>query len=104
LLSEQVDLAGLPDPAAPGPEAELIASEQSRALATALAGLEPRDRLLLKLRFEDDLSAREIAALIRFPTPFHVYRRINALLESLRLRLASLQEPRSRPFNRSGER
>jgi RNA polymerase sigma factor (sigma-70 family) len=104
LLSEHVDFAGLPDSAAPGPEAELIASEQSRALATALAGLEPRDRLLLKLRFEDDLSAREIAALIRFPTPFHVYRRINALLESLRLRLASLQEPRSRPFNGSGER
>jgi RNA polymerase sigma factor (sigma-70 family) len=105
LLSEQVDLAGLPDTAAPGPEAELIASEQARALATALAGLEPHDRLLLKLRFEDDLSAREIAGVLRYQTPFHVYRRINALLASLRAKLTTRrrQEPGLPPFNKASE-
>jgi RNA polymerase sigma factor (sigma-70 family) len=104
LLAEQVDVTDLADTAA-GPEAELIASEQSQTLTAALAGLEPRDRLLLALRFEDDLSAREIASLVGYPTPFHVYRRLNTLLVSLRERLA----PRDRkeaglpPFNRASE-
>jgi RNA polymerase sigma factor (sigma-70 family) len=104
LLAEQVDVTDLPDAAA-GPDAELIASEQSCRLAARLSELEPRDRLLLKLRFEDDLSAREIASLVGYPTPFHVYRRLNTLLVSLRARLA----PRDRkeaglpPFNRASE-
>jgi DNA-directed RNA polymerase specialized sigma subunit len=42
------------------------------------------DRLLLKLRFDDGLSAPEIARLLGFPTPFHVYRRLNALYARLR--------------------
>ncbi|HEY6116622.1 MAG TPA: sigma-70 family RNA polymerase sigma factor [Candidatus Dormibacteraeota bacterium] len=104
LLAEQVDVADLPDDAA-GPEAELIASEQSRVLAAGLAGLAPRDRLLLRLRFEDDLSAREIATLVGYPTPFHVYRRLKALLVSLRSRLAlrDRQEAGLPPFNRANE-
>jgi RNA polymerase sigma factor (sigma-70 family) len=104
LLAEQVDVTDLPDAAA-GPEAELIASEQSRSLAAGLAGLEPRDRLLLTLRFEDDRSAREIASLVGYPTPFHVYRRINTLLVSLRARLAPRrrQDPVLPPFNRASE-
>jgi RNA polymerase sigma factor (sigma-70 family) len=104
LLAEQVDVTDLPDTAA-GPEAELIASEQSRTLAAGLAGLEPRDRLLLKLRFEDDLSAREIASIVGYATPFHVYRRINTLLASLRARLAPRrrQDPGLPPFNRASE-
>jgi DNA-directed RNA polymerase specialized sigma subunit len=83
----------------------LIASEQSRALATALAGLEPRDRLLLKLRFEDNLSAREIAGVLRYQTPFHVYRRINALLATLRTELTTRrrQEPGMPPFNKASQ-
>jgi DNA-directed RNA polymerase specialized sigma subunit len=44
----------------------------------------PQDRLLLRLRFEGDMTAREIALLLNLPTPFHVYRRLNALLEQLR--------------------
>ncbi len=104
LLAEQMDVTDLPDTAA-GPEAELIASEQSRTLAAGLAGLEPRDRLLLSLRFEDDLSAREIASLVGYPTPFHVYRRLNTLLASLRARLAPRrrQDPGLPPFNRASE-
>ena len=49
--------------------------------------LEPRDRLLLALRFDDGRSAREIAAIMRFPTPFHVYRRLTAVLEMLKASL-----------------
>jgi RNA polymerase sigma factor (sigma-70 family) len=104
LLAEQVEVSELPDAAA-GPEAELIASEQSRSLVAGLAELEPRDRLLLKLRFEDDLSAREIATLVGFPTPFHVYRHLNTILASLRARLAPRrrQDPGLPPFNRASE-
>jgi hypothetical protein len=40
--------------------------------------------LLLKYRFEDGLSASQISKLMDFPTPFHVYRRLNALFLSLR--------------------
>lgn len=70
------------------PEARLRAADLSEALARALSQLSPRDRLLLAMRFEDDLSARQIAEVMGFPTPFHVYRRVNALLASLRNNLA----------------
>ena len=61
--------------------------ELHEALQRALADLAPRDLLLLKLRFVDDLAAQEIARLLGMPTPFHVYRRLNALLADLRLTL-----------------
>ena len=43
-----------------------------------------RDRLLLALRYDDDRGAREIANLLRLPTAFHVYRRLNHLHDVLR--------------------
>ncbi len=105
LLAERVDPAGLPDATAAGPEAELIAAEQAQSLAKALAGLGPRDRLLLRLRFEDDLSAPEIASLLHYPTPFHVYRRLRTLLAALREGLAPRrhQDPGLPPSNRASE-
>ena len=66
------------------PDADLLNDEISSALAAAIAALEPGDRLLLALRFEDDRPVREIARELGFPTVFHVYRRITALLASLR--------------------
>ena len=51
--------------------------------------LTPRDRLVLRYRFDDDLSAREIARLLKFRTQFHVYRRITAILASCRQALAA---------------
>ena len=67
----------------------------SEALHNALAELDPPDRLLLKLRFDDGLSAADIADLMRLPTPFHVYRRLTALLDSLRkaLRMRGVEGP-----------
>lgn len=61
--------------------------ELTGALATAMSGLEPRDRMLLALRFEDELSAVRIAAVMRYPTPFHVYRHLNRILAVLRREL-----------------
>lgn len=65
-------------------DAGLRIHELHEALGDALGQLPPRDRLLLTLRFHDDLSAREIAEVMGFSTPFHVYRRINATLGTLR--------------------
>lgn len=65
------------------------AGETQAFVAAALAALTPGDRLLLKLRYEDDLSAREIAPLLGLPTQFHVYRRLKALLAEMRAKLAS---------------
>lgn len=84
LVASEVDPAGLSAPAASRPDADLEAGELRQSVQAALANLLPRDRLLLALRFEHDLSAREIARTMGFPTPFHVYRRLNALLKGLR--------------------
>ncbi len=84
LLVDELDPSRVPDAATSSPEAALRTSELSRALADALTGLEPRDRLLLKLRFEDEVPVREIGRVMGFATPFHVYRRLHALLRRLR--------------------
>jgi len=89
LLTDELDPATTPVPDSPttNPESKLRTRELRDALTAALARLAPRDRLLLKLRYEDDLPAREIGQLMHFPTPFHVYRRLNALLEDLKTTL-----------------
>jgi RNA polymerase sigma factor (sigma-70 family) len=77
----------LADPAQPDPLDLLDRADRGRALQRALGELEPGDRLLLKLRYEQDLSAREIAGLLGLPTPFHVYRRARIVCALLRSRL-----------------
>ena len=86
-IGELVDETLLHDDTSPGPDTELESSLRQRHLDAVLASLTPEDRLVLKLRFEDDLAAREIADVIGFPTPFHVYRRLNTLLGTLRTAL-----------------
>jgi len=58
--------------------------ELRNALDRALEEVGVSDRLLLRLRFDDELSAQEIARLLGFSSAFHVYRRVNALLARLR--------------------
>jgi DNA-directed RNA polymerase specialized sigma subunit len=40
--------------------------------------------LLLTLRFEDELSAAEIADILGMPSQFHVYRRLKVILAGLK--------------------
>ena len=84
-----VELTDIPDAAGPGPDTDLRATELRCVLARALNELTPDDRLLLKLRFEDDLSAQAITSVLRMPTQFHVYRRLKQVLAELRQRLAA---------------
>jgi RNA polymerase sigma factor (sigma-70 family) len=74
----------LPAGQASNPEWDLRFREQQGALDSALQALESKDRLLLAYRFEDGFSARRISEVMGFPTPFHVYRRLNRVLTILR--------------------
>ena len=96
LVSAELDLDQVADPAGADPSTIAQAQVVRDALRDALAALDPGDRLLLKLRFEDDLPAREIAGLIHLPTPFHVYRRLKTLLAALRsaLQQVGIEGPR----------
>lgn len=82
-LSADVDAAQIPDSTSTDPEQSAYLAECRDALSAALGDLDPEDRLLLKLRLQDELPAPEIAELMGFPTRFHVYRRVNALCASI---------------------
>ena len=58
--------------------------EQHTALSEVLNSVSRRDRLLLKLRFDDDRSVRDITRLMSYPSVFHVYRRLARLLAEMR--------------------
>jgi RNA polymerase sigma factor (sigma-70 family) len=78
------------------PEADLRRRELQAALDNALDGATMQDRLLLRLRFEDGLSVRQIAGLMGYRNVFQVYRRLKALTEHLRRRLEDqgISDPR----------
>jgi RNA polymerase sigma factor (sigma-70 family) len=78
------ELDQLFDEATLAPDEAVVRAEERQALDDALAAQDPRDRLLLPYRFDENCSASEISRLMAFPTVFHVYRRINAVLAGLR--------------------
>jgi RNA polymerase sigma factor (sigma-70 family) len=88
-VAAELDTDLLPDSDAIGAESETIRSERDATLRAALETLAPEDRLLLALRFQDDLAASKIATVMNYPTLFHVYRRLDAVLSRLRAILVS---------------
>jgi RNA polymerase sigma factor (sigma-70 family) len=78
------DLASVVDEAAETADRMVLDEELTTSLQGALDTLIPSDRLILALRFEEDLSASEIAKILMMPSPFHVYRRLNGILSRLR--------------------
>lgn len=76
----------LPDPSA-DPSVDAENHERLQLVREVLAEVPPEGRLLLSLRFEDELSAAEIARVMDLPSPFHVYRRLDRLLTDLRGRM-----------------
>jgi RNA polymerase sigma factor (sigma-70 family) len=89
LSSHSHELAGLPDLATPDPSLALEALLETGALRAAVARLGPDDRMLLELRFEQDLTAREIATVLGLPSPFAVYRRLKRVCDELRSHVAA---------------
>lgn len=66
------------------PDAVLEQQEWRSAIDAALAKLETEDRVILRLRFEDDVSVPEIALLLGLGSPFALYRRIKRILATVR--------------------
>ena len=87
LAAEEIDIETLNDADAESPDAAVRATELMTALSSALEALDPADRLLLVMRFEDNRSASVIANALGFPTQFHVYRRLSHVLGRLRAAL-----------------
>jgi len=87
LVGVEVDLSTLRDTGSPDQDEILRVGEIYGALEALLAELEPRDRLLIKLRFEDELPVPEIVDLLGLATRFQVYRRLSIVLQLLRAQL-----------------
>lgn len=67
----------------PGPDDLVEESQERHRLAVALARLPARQRLLLRLRYEQDLTLTEVARLTKQPDPFRANREIQGALEAL---------------------
>ncbi len=90
LLADDLESAqAIPAATTDDPETDVRKDELHGALDAALRRLDPRDRLLLKLRFDDGLPAREIDRIVGLGTPFHVYRRLHSVLTALRKSLSA---------------
>lgn len=87
LVADGVEITELVDTSTGGPEERLRAFQLDDVLKSAVAALEPEDRLLLKLRFEDELSASQIAKIMSCRSQFDVYRRLRNVLDTLRTTL-----------------
>src|SRR2546423_1859460 len=84
LIGAKVDLTLVPDAETPGAEYTVRASEVQKALEKELDSLRTGERLLLKLRFEDDCGMEEIAETLRLPSRFHAQRQLTQILRALK--------------------
>jgi RNA polymerase sigma factor (sigma-70 family) len=87
LVSDAEDLASVPDFTRGTITKEYTACERHHALERAMETLAPTERLLLKLRFEDGLTLKEIAQVPGFRSLSQVHRRLESLLVKLRVEL-----------------
>lgn len=78
----------------PGPGPDQIADQRMSqdAINEALLKLAPRQRLLLRLRYQQDLTLEEVARLVGLPDPYRANREIQAAVEELGRHLP-LEEP-----------
>lgn len=72
------------------PDEAAIKSELRRSLEDALGRLDVSQRLILRLRFQDEVSVPEIARLMGYESPFQLYREIEKLLKTLRCELEAI--------------
>jgi RNA polymerase sigma factor (sigma-70 family) len=83
LVGNELDLLQLESSPSEAPDAALQRAELRASLDRALAALDPSDRLVLRLRFEDDLSVPRIAQLLGGESPFRMYRRLSRILAAV---------------------
>jgi RNA polymerase sigma factor (sigma-70 family) len=87
LVTDTDDVGGIADADRLSITTEFSVRERGQVLGRVVGDLEPSDRLLLQLRFEEALPAREIAQRMGLDSQSQVYRRLDALLSSLRSQL-----------------
>lgn len=87
LVGESIDPDYLADGKAIDPAEQTLVIERREILENTMKALTNQDRLLLTLRFELDASVSEIADALKFPSQFHVYRRLKKILAVLRTAL-----------------
>ncbi len=73
----------MPDPG-PSPETLADFGERQAALSEALSRLSARDRLLVRLRFEQELTLHEVARIARLGDAQRADRKLREILERLR--------------------
>jgi len=66
-----------------GPELRLQSEQDRLRLDKAMARLDPQQRLLLQLRYQQDLTLKEVAQLTGLADPFKARRQIDAALAAL---------------------
>lgn len=87
--AQELEAENLPDSCAVSAEDSAVREERDSRLRAALRSLPARDRLILVLRYNDDLTASQIASLLAMRSPFHAYRAVNTVLARLRAALES---------------
>lgn len=80
---DEKPLLEIADPA-PNPEAVILTEQQRIQLEHGLEALLPDERLIVRLRFEDELSLQEIAQLMGLADAQRVQRRLLAVIKILR--------------------
>lgn len=84
MLEEEGAVVVEPEDPHPSPELELIAGEDRQRLEKAIARLKPEQRLLIRLRFEEELSLAEIARFTGAGDAQRAHHRLNGALGELR--------------------
>ena len=82
------DAANISDPQ-PNPEVQALEVERKTLINIALRRLETRDRLLLRLRFEEDLTLDQIARLLDLGNAQRVDRQIRQVLSFISTEIES---------------
>ena len=88
LVSDELALENL-EVAGDLPDVALEARESLDMLRNALEALPTEQRLILRLRFEDDVSVPVIAKMLRYDSAFRLYREVEKILSGLRQSISS---------------
>lgn len=83
LEEPEATIRDVPDPR-PNPEAQAALRERAVALQRALGRLSQRERLLMRLRFEEELTLDQVATLLDLGNAQRAERQIKAILARLR--------------------
>jgi RNA polymerase sigma factor (sigma-70 family) len=84
---EEVSLVDQVPDSLPDPASLAAKQEELNALSRVLSGLAKRDRLLIRLRFEQEFTLEQVARLMKFGDAQSADRQIRRVLEQLRQKL-----------------